>query len=82
MLNRANDPYAGAEKHRFHWLALHRGPDGKSTRPGGQDVNRRIAKAVGEGVLLGLGLAVFMIGLVTTARVIFQFVGALAGCQP
>lgn len=20
------------EKHRFHWLALHRGPDGKSTR--------------------------------------------------
>ncbi|HEJ9850697.1 hypothetical protein JEY70_29740 [Pseudomonas aeruginosa] len=44
-------------------------------------MNRRILKPVGEGVLLGLGLAVFMIGLVTTARVIFQFVGALAGCQ-
>lgn len=45
-------------------------------------MNRRTLKAVGEGALLGLGLAIFMVGLATTARVIFQFVGALAGCQP
>ncbi|EPG3325193.1 hypothetical protein [Pseudomonas aeruginosa] len=42
-------------------------------------MNRRTLKAVGEGALLGLGLGIFMVGLATTARMVF---GALAGCQP